>query len=76
LLSTKSSVLTGNFISTPNYLALVVGFILFRFFDVANVFPIHKPEAPPGATGFVLDDVVAGLYTFVIVHVITGWGLL
>ena len=68
--------LIANFISAPNYLTLVLGFILFRFFDVAKIFPIDKLETLPGGTGIVLDDVMAGLYTFAIVHFITWWGLL
>jgi phosphatidylglycerophosphatase A len=43
---------------------------------VAKIFTIEMLEALPGGTGIVLDDVVAGLYTFVIVHLITEWGLL
>lgn len=68
--------LIANFISTPNYLTLALGFILFRFFDVTKIFPIAKLEALPGGTGIVLDDVMAGLYTFAIVHFIVWWGLL
>lgn len=68
--------LIANFISAPNYLTLVVGFILFRFFDVAKIFPIAKLETLPGGSGIVLDDVMAGLYTFAIVHLMTWWGLL
>jgi phosphatidylglycerophosphatase A len=68
--------LIANFTSAPNYLTLVLGFILFRFFDVAKIFPIAKLETLPGGTGIVLDDVMAGLYTLAIVHLITWWGLL
>lgn len=68
--------LLANFISAPHYLTLLLGFILFRFFDVAKIFPIAKLETFPGGTGIVLDDIMAGLYTFVIVRLITWWGLL
>jgi phosphatidylglycerophosphatase A len=68
--------LIANFISAPNYLTLVLGFILFRFFDVAKIFPIAKLETLPGGSGIVLDDVMAGLYTFAIVHLMAWWGLL
>ena len=68
--------LIANFVSAPNYLTLGVGFILFRFFDVTKIFPISKLEALPGGTGIVLDDVMAGLYTFAIVHFMAWWGLL
>jgi phosphatidylglycerophosphatase A len=68
--------LIANFISAPNYLTLVLGFILYRFFDVAKIFPIAKLERLPGGSGIVLDDVMAGLYTFAIVHLMAWWGLL
>ena len=67
--------LIANFISAPNYLTLALGLILFRFFDIVKVFPIAKLETLPGGSGIVLDDVVAGLYTFAVVHVMAwrGW---
>jgi phosphatidylglycerophosphatase A len=68
--------LIANFTSAPQALPLVLGFVLFRLFDVTKVFPIAKLETLPGGTGIVLDDVMAGLYTFAIVHLITWWGLL
>lgn len=68
--------LIANFVSAPNYLILALAFILFRFFDVAKIFPIAKLEALPGGTGIVLDDVMAGLYTFAIVHLSVRFGLL
>jgi phosphatidylglycerophosphatase A len=68
--------LIANFISTPNYGPVVLAFILFRFFDVAKIFPIAKLESLPGGTGIVLDDVMAGLYTFAIVRLSIWLGLL
>ena len=68
--------LIANFISAPDYLTLVLAFILFRCFDVVKIFPIAELETLPGGTGIVLDDVMAGLYTFAIVHLVTWWGLL
>lgn len=43
---------------------LILAFVLFRFFDIAEVFPAAHLEAPPGRAGVVLDDIMAGLYTF------------
>lgn len=43
--------------------AYVVGFLLFRFFDITKIFGIKKVESLPGFSGVVMDDVVAGLYT-------------
>jgi phosphatidylglycerophosphatase A len=45
----------------PSALTLVVGFALFRFFDVLKPGPVRRMEQIPGADGILLDDVVAGL---------------
>lgn len=42
--------------------SIVVGFILFRFFDIAKPFPIRRLERLPGGFGVMADDVGAGLY--------------
>jgi phosphatidylglycerophosphatase A len=41
---------------------LLLGFLLFRFFDIIKPFPVHTVEAIKGATGIVADDFVAGIY--------------
>ncbi|RJR50172.1 MAG: phosphatidylglycerophosphatase A [Desulfobacteraceae bacterium] len=43
-------------------LDLLVGFVLFRFFDIVKPFPVGRMEALPGAKGILMDDVVAGMY--------------
>lgn len=41
---------------------LLVGFILFRAFDVVKPFPLRRSEHLPGVAGVVLDDILAGVY--------------
>lgn len=41
---------------------LLIGFVLFRIFDVLKPFPIRQSERLPGAAGVLLDDTLAGLY--------------
>lgn len=41
---------------------LLIGFVLFRTFDVLKPFPIRQSERVPGAAGVLLDDTLAGLY--------------
>jgi phosphatidylglycerophosphatase A len=43
-------------------LFVVLGFLLFRLFDITKPFGIRKVEKLPGGLGIVLDDVVAALY--------------
>ncbi len=39
------------------------GFLLFRFFDIAKIFPAKTlGEKLPGGYGIVADDIVAGIY--------------
>ena len=52
-------------ISTQNALNwkyLLVGFILFRAFDIWKPFPARQAESLPGGWGIMTDDWVAGIY--------------
>ncbi len=44
--------------------AAILGFLLFRFFDILKPFPIRRLEGLPRGVGVVADDVGAGLYAF------------
>lgn len=46
----------------PTPLTLLVGFVVFRFFDILKPPPVKRFERIPGGDGILLDDVVAGLY--------------
>jgi len=67
--------LVANFLVPPRWTALFWSFLLFRFFDIAKVFPTNKLEQLPGGAGIVLDDVMAGVYTFIILQLLlkVGW---
>lgn len=56
--------------------AAMAAFVLFRLFDIAKVFPGRRLEAIPGGAGIVLDDLLAGLYTLMIVRLLSWMGLL
>ena len=63
----------ANYLAPARLAPLILGFLLFRCFDIAKVFPAARLEKLPGGTGIVLDDVVAGLYAFVIVQSALYW---
>jgi phosphatidylglycerophosphatase A len=42
---------------------LVLGFCLFRFFDIVKPFPVHRMESLEGGLGITMDDVMAGILT-------------
>ena len=50
--------------------------VLFRYFDITKIFPIAKLEKLAGGAGIVLDDVMAGVYTFVVLRLLIAWGIL
>jgi phosphatidylglycerophosphatase A len=52
---------------------LILGFFLFRFFDVVKPYPIHKFEALEGGLGITMDDVAAGVFANVTLIAIL-WG--
>jgi phosphatidylglycerophosphatase A len=55
---------------------ILIGFLFFRLFDILKPWPIrwidHRVE---GGLGIMLDDVLAGLYTAMVVFMLsqTGW---
>jgi len=41
---------------------LILGFFLFRFFDIVKPYPIHTFESLDGGLGITMDDVAAGVF--------------
>ncbi|MGZ8465983.1 MAG: phosphatidylglycerophosphatase A family protein [Candidatus Binatia bacterium] len=63
----------ANFLAPLRWAPLLLGFLLFRIFDIAKVYPAARLEKLPGGIGIVLDDVAAGVYAFVIVQTFLYW---
>ena len=49
---------------------MLVGFVLFRFFDILKPPPVRRLERLKGGYGVVLDDVMAGLYANIVLHIV------
>src|ERR1700737_337102 len=45
-----------------NWKSWVLGFILFRVFDIWKPFPARQAESLPGGLGIMADDWIAGIY--------------
>ena len=63
-------------IRKPSVEWLVMAFIIFRIFDVLKPWPCRRLEKIGGGKGILYDDLMAGLYTFIILMVsreLTGW---
>jgi phosphatidylglycerophosphatase A len=51
----------------------IAGFLLFRLFDITKPIGVREAEHLPGGWGIMADDIVAALYTLVILWVIYYW---
>ena len=68
--------LLGDFLSPAEFAPGAAAFILFRFFDIIKPYPAGRAEKISGGLGVVMDDLIAGLYTFVILRVLLYAGFL
>jgi phosphatidylglycerophosphatase A len=48
---------------------LLAGFILFRFFDMVKPLFIRRLEKLPGGSGVMLDDILAGIYSNLLIQI-------
>lgn len=64
----------ANFASPAGLRPILFAFLLFRFFDIIKPFPAARAEKLPGGFGVIADDLIAGLYTFVILRLLLAWG--
>lgn len=53
-----------------NWLLLVIGFILFRIFDIRKPLYIRASEKITGGIGIMLDDIISGIYSNIILRVL------
>jgi len=56
--------------------SLLLGFILFRAFDIVKPPPVRHLERLPDGVGIVVDDVGAGLYGLAVMQIVLHFGLL
>lgn len=60
-----------------HWVPLVVGFVVFRFFDIVKPPPIRwLDQNLPGGYGVVLDDIAAGLFGMVVMVALDHFGAL
>jgi phosphatidylglycerophosphatase A len=63
-------------LSLVNWKYLLLGFILFRVFDIWKPWPIRGLEKLPGGWGVMADDWMAGIYAAILLRVALHYGLL
>lgn len=59
------------FFIPPSWMSIILGFFLFRIFDILKPFPIGMIDRRvKGGIGIVLDDILAGIYANICVRII------
>ena len=56
------------------FFSIILGFFLFRCFDIIKLPPIRFLERAKGGYGVVLDDVLAGVYANIVLHLVSLLG--
>ncbi|HKW56184.1 MAG TPA: phosphatidylglycerophosphatase A [Candidatus Acidoferrum sp.] len=62
--------------SLLNWKYLLLGFVLFRAFDIWKPYPIRRLEKLPRGWGIMADDWMAGIYAAILLKVALHFGLL
>ncbi|TRZ80039.1 phosphatidylglycerophosphatase A [bacterium] len=57
----------------PDWLILLTGFLLFRFFDIVKPPPARMVEKYSGAKAVMLDDVIAAAYTIMVLFALSSF---
>lgn len=56
--------------SEIGWLVILVGFLIFRLFDVLKPFGIKELQNYPGGIGVVADDLAAAVLTSIVIHIL------
>lgn len=60
-------------VALMNWKVLLVGFLLFRIFDIWKPWPIRRLEKLPGGWGIVMDDILAGVFANILLRIGLQW---
>ena len=63
---------SNNLISLPVEIYYLISFILFRFFDIVKPFPVsYFDKNHKNFFGIIMDDIMAGLYSMILIYLIS-----
>jgi phosphatidylglycerophosphatase A len=68
-----ASILLPLYFTPVRILPLVTTFLLFRFFDIVKPPPVRNAEKLKGGWGIMLDDLLAAVYTTIIIFVLKAF---
>lgn len=63
-----SGILITLFLLPPSIPVVITAFFVFRAFDMFKIYPANKWEAAGGSAGIMMDDIIAGLYANIVMH--------
>jgi phosphatidylglycerophosphatase A len=52
------------------WIGAIIGFLVFRFFDIVKPFPVRQTERLPGGWGVMFDDLVAAVYSHLVIRLL------
>ncbi|WP_111640966.1 phosphatidylglycerophosphatase A family protein [Marinimicrobium alkaliphilum] len=62
------------FLAPAGLLWMLIGFVLFRFFDIVKPWPIGwLDKRVGGGFGIMIDDVLAGIYALIVLQLLALW---
>jgi len=62
------------FLAPAGIMWIIIGFVLFRIFDIWKPWPINWLDAKvSGGLGIMVDDVLAGIYAAVVLQLLVFW---
>ena len=62
------------FLLPKSFKTLIIGFLLFRFFDIVKPFPIRRSQKLKVGWGVMIDDLIAGIYSNILIRLIVLGG--
>jgi len=68
-----SGVMIAFFLIPLTPAVVMTTFFLFRAFDMFKIYPCNIIEKKGGAYGIMMDDIIAGLYTNIVMQVALRW---
>jgi phosphatidylglycerophosphatase A len=48
---------------------VIIDFIIWRILDILKPFPAYAAEKLDGGIGIILDDIISGMYSLLIIHI-------
>ena len=64
--------LISMFLLPPKLIIITTAFVIFRFFDWIKPYPANRFQRLKGGLGVMGDDIMAGIYTCVCLHVVNA----